>query len=176
MDNLVLVIITSLLSGLIGVIVTLAVQKRTAKRAEKMWLFKTLMSLRFIGVSYEKTKALNLIEVVFYNASDVITAWRNLYDSYAKQEPNYSEIQDNTLLLLTAMAKHLNYKNLDWTIIKKSYLPIGISSDMQNEAEFKENLNEILRIMKNSGPLIQNMQQGYSSQPQKPKQNNKSQR
>jgi hypothetical protein len=179
MDNLWIVVTASLLSGLIGVIVTLTVQKYTAKRTEKMFLFKTLMSLRFVGVSHEKTRALNLIEVIFYDAADVISAWRTLYDSFAKQDAEYSEIQDNTLLLLTAMAKHLNYKNLDWSIIKKSYLPIGISSEMQNEAEFKENMNDFLKMVKSSGgPILQNLQQGYSGQSnsQKPKQGAKSQK
>lgn len=163
MDNLMIVIITSLLSGLIGVIVTLAVQKRTAKKAEQMTIFKTLMSTRFIyGASYEKTRALNLIDVVFYNAKNVVEAWEKLYKSYAKKELNSSEIEDNTILLLEAMARHLNYKHLNWDTIKKSYLPIGISNDMQNQAEYQNLQLELLRNLAKAGGFPTNLTQANS--------------
>jgi len=153
MDGIIHVIIASLLSGLLGVIVTLLVQRHMAKKAEQLALFKTLMCIRFVyGASYEKTRALNLIDVVFYNATGVLSAWGNLYDSYCKKEPDATaeEIEDNTLALLEAMAKHLDYKNLDWKKIKKSYLPVGISNDMKNQAEQQQLQLDFLRLLSGS--------------------------
>ena len=160
MDNLVAVIVASLLSGLVGVGVTLWVQRRAAKKAEQMLIFKTLMSTRFIyGASYEKTRALNLLDVVFYNVKSVVGAWEKLYKSYAEDNPSTSEIEDNTILLLEAMAKHLNYKDLNWDTIKKSYLPIGISNDMQNQAEYEKLQLDLMRGLSGSG-ILQMFTQG----------------
>jgi len=170
-DNFLLVIIASLLSGLIGVIVTLMIQKKMAKKAEQMWLFKTLMSNRFIyGASYEKTRALNIIDVVFYNVKSVISAWETLYDSYSKKDTAASEIEDNTILLLEAMAKHLNYKHLNWNTIKKSYLPVGIINDMQNQTEQQQLQLDFTRELVNSG-ILRAFTQGIQNPPKPSKEN-----
>jgi len=149
-----------------------------AKKAEQMVIFKTLMSTRFIyGASYEKTRALNLLNVVFYNVKSVVAAWERLFKSYAEDNPNTSEIEDNTILLLEAMAKHLNYKNLNWDTIKKSYLPVGISNDMQNQAEYQKLQLDFLRTLTKSDGLSMNlmdMMQGFQNAvPQAPASPNK---
>jgi len=134
MDNLLLVVITSLLSGLIGVSVTLAVQKRTAKRAEKMSIFKALMSARDIGeLSYETVQNLNIIDVVFYNVDNVISAWKKLHQSYIDNGNISQKTHNSTNMLLQEMAKHLGYKNINWDTITHSYLSYEMIDAIQSQ-------------------------------------------
>ena len=51
------------------------------------------------------------------------------------------------ILLLDAMAKHLGYKDLNWSTIKKSYLPRGISEDMEDDAEYEFLQLEVMRFI-----------------------------
>lgn len=134
MDNLILMIVTALLSGLIGVIVTLAVQKRTAKRMEKMAIFKMLMSARGEGeISLELIQNLNIIDVVFYHKEYVISAWKSLHQSYIDNGFNAKETQGKTMELLQEMAKHLGYENLNWDTINNSYLSFGMIDILQKQ-------------------------------------------
>jgi hypothetical protein len=74
---------------------------------------------------------------------------------YRVNPSNSSDKSDHDKMakLLEAMAKHLGYKNLDWTTIKTSYLPKEISDYWFDNDEYKklqiENLkqqNELLKL------------------------------
>lgn len=140
MGNICAVVISAILSGLLGVVVTLCVQKKALKRAEKKAIFKTLMENRFIyGPSYEKTRALNAIDVTFYDSKEVLVAWGALYEYYSESMDNFepTKSQDRMIKLLQTMAHDLGYKKLDWTTIKNPYIPVGINTHLNNSAEYQ---------------------------------------
>lgn len=139
MANFCAIVLAAILSGLLGVIVTLRVQNRALKRAEKQAVFKTLMETRFItGPSYEKTRAFNAIEVTFYGVQKVLVAWVDLYEYYAKSDGEYDKAQDKMIKLLQTMAYELGYKNLDWTTIKSPYIPNGIYKHLNDSVAYQE--------------------------------------
>lgn len=66
MENIALVIITALISGLLAALVTIWWQRRAEIFASKMRIFETLMSFRYMISSEESVKALNSIDIIFY--------------------------------------------------------------------------------------------------------------
>ncbi len=65
MENIALVIITALISGLLATLVTIWWQRRAGIFASKMRIFETLMSYRYMISSEESVKALNSIDIIF---------------------------------------------------------------------------------------------------------------
>ena len=66
MENIALVIITALISGLLATLVTIWWQRRAGIFASKMRIFETLMSYRYMISSEESVKALNSNDIIFY--------------------------------------------------------------------------------------------------------------
>lgn len=62
MENIALVIITALISGLLATLVTIWWQRRAGIFASKMRIFETLMSYRYMISSEESVKALNSMQ------------------------------------------------------------------------------------------------------------------
>lgn len=122
-------------------------------KGEQVALFKTLMEVRYLPVSHEKTKALNLIELVFFNAEEVKKAWEKLYEAYAVSSKGKDEVEmvainnnidDKEIALLEEMAIFLGYKNIKWHSIKNKYTPSAITKDRAKETEYKEKQSEII--------------------------------
>lgn len=75
------------------------------RRRLKMWVFSTLMQERAYIASIDAVRALNLIDVVFRDASPVREAWANLFLAYATDSAVPRHVQDERLrLLLREMA------------------------------------------------------------------------
>ncbi len=110
-------------------------------------VFETLMSERFLGVSLNKTKAYNLIDVVFYEVPSVLSVWKSYYESllpYDESDAVRAEIcqknqKDLEVKLLEVMAKHLGYTNIDWKDVGNAYIPRGINNDLDFERKSKAN-------------------------------------
>ncbi len=150
-------IFSGLLSGLLVFMLQIWLNRRKTKRDDKMEIFKTLMQMRYMNVSHEKTKALNSIEIVFYKCKPVIKAWQELYEAYAVSFNDKDEVQqiilrnnidDKEIALLEEMANNLGYKKIKWHTIKKSYTPSAISRDILNDSEYRENQRELMRLQK----------------------------
>jgi len=96
-------------------------EKRRSKINRKHSVFKTLISSRKLKDDVEIAKALNMVEVEFYQNHNVISAWR-IYLDYLEKESHSldnSEIKYNMFVeMLYEMAKTLNY-NFDQNITKK---------------------------------------------------------
>jgi hypothetical protein len=87
MSMAVLTLLALLFSPIIAVCITLWWQNRKEKRDAKRRLFMTLMMHRkFLTPTYDWVNALNLIDVVFADNSNVVTLWHDLYTLY--QTPN----------------------------------------------------------------------------------------
>ena len=79
MDEVLLVVVSALVSGLIATIITLWWQKRTEAYNRKMKVFETLMIYRIPGVLHfkENVHTLNSIDVVFYDDENVRRAYKD---------------------------------------------------------------------------------------------------
>ena len=133
MGNIILVITTALISGLLATLVTLWWQKRTAVYNSKMKIFETLMSYRYMIVAEESVHALNSIDVVFYKESSVRKAYADFLNEADKKPELDPNIADKHLKLLEEMAKSLKLKNIHWDDIKHSYYPNGLREKTQEE-------------------------------------------
>lgn len=131
-DNVIIVIITALISGLIATIITICWQRRTSIRNKKMTIFEILMAHRYRISTRECVHALNSVEVIFYKDKAV----RNAYAIFLHEvdiKDNAHKIQDAHLKLLEEMAKVLKLKNIHWDDIKHYYYPVGLAEQNREE-------------------------------------------
>lgn len=75
MENIILVIVTALISGLLATVVTIWWQRRSELRRKKMDIFETLMAYRYMISHQESVNALNSVDVVFYKDKAVRKAY-----------------------------------------------------------------------------------------------------
>ena len=119
------------------------------KRHEKYCLFVTLLSNRYVldgPFYYEKMKALNSIDVIFYENQEVRNAWKKHFDVLADERgakdnfESWRKKKDLTYLeLLVEIAKILGYV-LNLTELERGYTPQGFSNwinslNMQNNPQ-----------------------------------------
>ncbi len=142
-------IVAIILGPILAVIITLAYQKFKEKRDAKMRLFLTLMAHRkSYPISYDWVQALNLIDVVFANHSQVVKLWHEYYDYLHEETKKFTKRDHKYLELLSEMARCLNYKNLQQTDIDKFYTPIAHGD--QAALNYKVQ-TELLRVLENTG-------------------------
>lgn len=87
MNNVILVVTTALISGLLATMVTIWWQRRSATYSRKLCVFETLMSYRYMISAEESVKTLNKIDVIFYNDKDV----RKAYSDFLNEADKKSE-------------------------------------------------------------------------------------
>lgn len=133
MDNVIIVIVTALISGLFATLVTIWWQNKAAVRKSKMKIFETLMAYRYIIVAEPSVHALNSIDVVFYKDENVRRAYAEFLSETAKRPEMSPNIPDKHLKLLEEMAKALSLKNIHWDDIKQTYCPNGLFEKIREE-------------------------------------------
>lgn len=133
MENVVLVIVTALISGLLATVVTIWWQRRSELRRKKMKIFETLMAYRYMISHQECVNALNSIDVVFYKDKSVRKAYADFLNETDKKPEFNPNITDKHLKLLEEMSKSLGLKEIHWDDIKHSYYPTGLAQRTQDE-------------------------------------------
>lgn len=133
MDNVILVVITALISGLFATLITIWWQGKAAIRKSKMKIFETLMAYRYSIVAEPSVHALNSIDVIFYNDENVRRAYADFLNEAAKRPEMNPNTADKHLKLLEEMAKALNLKNIHWDDIKQAYCPNGLFEKLREE-------------------------------------------
>ena len=133
MENIILVITTALISGLLATVVTILWQKKAAKYNRKLLVFETMMSYRYMIHAEESVKAINSVDVVFYGTENVRKALAEFLNEAAKKPEFNPNIGDKHLKLLEEMAKALKLTDIHWDSIKQSYYPNGLSQKVQDE-------------------------------------------
>ncbi len=133
MDNTFLVIITALVSGLCATLITLVWQHRTRIYSNKIDIFRTLMSYRYMISDERCVAALNSIDVVFYRNGNVRNAYKDFWNEINKPTDLNPVIQDKFLRLLEEMAKVLRFKDIHWDDIKRFYYPVALSEKLGGE-------------------------------------------
>lgn len=138
MGDIVLVVVTALISGLLATLVTIWWQKRSSEYQEKLGIFKTLMAYRMPICSEESVIALNSIDVVFYKNRAVRKAYSDFLDEAAKRPEFNPNIADKHLKLLEEISKCLGLKDIHWNDIKQVYYPKGYADKIDEEAMLRK--------------------------------------
>lgn len=138
MKDVILVIVTALISGMLATIVTLWWQRKTELRQKKMKVFETLMSFRYMISAQESVNALNSIDVVFYKDKRVRKAYTDFLNEAGKKPELDPNIQDRHLKLLEEMSISLGLKDIHWDDIKQSYYPKGLSDKIVEESMLRK--------------------------------------
>ena len=135
MNNTFLVIITALVSGLCATLITLVWQHRTRVYSNKIDIFRTLMSYRYMISDERCVAALNSIDVVFYKDKEIREAYKGFWDETMKPVTSNQNgvILDKFLRLLEEMGKVLGLKDIHWDDIKRDYYPTGLSEKLDGE-------------------------------------------
>jgi len=137
----------TIFSGIFGSMLTLLWNKYENKKSkikkDKTDIFLTLVSHRHLSFSnHEIHKALNSIHIIFYNSKKVIKKYEELFavleDKSLTPEQFTEKFNDHRIELLEEMAKDIGYKELNWKKLKMTYLSVGLSQDLNNEALFKQ--------------------------------------
>ena len=167
MDNVWIIIITSLISGILATILTIIVQRISEVKKTKRDIFEILMSHRYMIPDKTNVEALNKIDVVFYKNETVIKAWREflITADAANTSPNkVTEVNDKYLRLLEEIAKIIGYSKINWENIKKYYFPQGLSTKILEEetlrkAQIQQALQESKQDKRN--PSVSEQEMGF---------------
>lgn len=136
MEGITSIIISAVLSGVLATVITLWWQHKSKMRDNKIHIFTTLMANRYDITSEECVGALNMIDVIFYQDSDVRAAWRAFKDAtdMPDSEAKPQTINDKLLKMLEVMAASIGYSKIHWDDIKQYYYPVGLSERKRDEA------------------------------------------
>jgi hypothetical protein len=99
-----IILIASLLSGIIGVIISNVYHKRYEERKIKIESFKRLFSNRYDLKGDEFTRAINEVFIIFNNSNNVISALRSFHEKIV----NKNNSEDEFLKLLKEICKDTN--------------------------------------------------------------------
>lgn len=135
------IIIGTIGSGLVATIITLIVQRHSEIKKVKIEIFETLMAHRYLKHDKDNVEALNKIDVVFYNNTEVRKAWTEFLDAADRGAENpmaNNNIDDKYLKLLEKIAIAIGYKNVNWENIKRYYFPEGLSNKISEETMLRK--------------------------------------
>ena len=148
-------IIAILASPLIALGVTVFLQDRKEKRQAQMYVFSTLIATRHVPLSEENVRALNTIDLYFYNAPQVRKLWREYYEMLNNAGLNnalgFPQRQQKSLELITEMANVLGYgKTIKSFDVNRVYYPEGLGKSHSRGEAIAE---ELLRVLKSSNGI-----------------------
>jgi uncharacterized protein DUF6680 len=132
--------------------------KRQEDRRRKLWVLDTLMQYRGRVLYSDSVRALNNIDLVYYDSPSVGAKFIALLDLLESQEMTTvplspwttTKVDDRLTELLSEMCKVLGY-DLDHTRIKtKAYRPFAHVIEEQSNADIR---NALLPLLKGTSPL-----------------------
>ena len=132
MKDIVIPVLSAVLSGILATIITLYWQNRAKKMEVRKEIFTTLMAYRYRIADKESVKALYCVQAVFYDCAKVQSAWKTFLDAADKQPFIEQELVDAHIQLLEEISKVLKYKNIGWKDIKRNYYPDGLASELND--------------------------------------------
>lgn len=142
-------------SPLIAVLVSIWIQKRMERRQIKLNILGSLVGGRHDPVAIENVRALNLIDLVFYDQSKVRSLWREYYDMLCNEGLNnqigWDQRNKKRTELITEMAARLGYRReISHLDMDRVYIPAGVAD---SAARGHELMVELLRVLKNTDSL-----------------------
>jgi hypothetical protein len=124
-------------------------EERQNKRADKYRLFSTLIMERHSPWTFDSIRAYNLIDVIFFDDTEVIQAWEQLHGIFGEPFDDNAvtqkrvRIENATLDLLFAMSKSLNY-DINLTCLRRKYSPMGPQDERELSSGLQKSLIEFL--------------------------------
>lgn len=146
--------VTILLSPLVALQISEALQVRKERQGRKLWIFRTLMATRATRLSVDHVLAINSIQLEFRGRREraVLEAWKaylNHLITYAGEGDALRlwiiRGDDLFIELLHAMAQTLGYEMDKTDLRSTSYFPIGHGRAETDQAEIRLGLLEVLR-------------------------------
>ena|SRR5215469_870885 len=137
-----------ILGPIFAVVTQLWWQHYKQQRDQKLWVFSTLMGLRGVMLNPDFVKALNFIDVVFYENGRIRAKWKALnsyFNSDAYKPENFTPMthekaRDLLAELLAEIGADLGYK-FDYTHIKdNSYYPRFFGVADEEAAKLRQHL------------------------------------
>jgi hypothetical protein len=118
------------LGPIFAVGITLWREAKSQKYNRLLYVFRTLMATRKIGISNEHVNALNLIEVDFHNCEDVVKAWKSYLEHLnavnVPEDGPWQETKEKRLPeLLSKMGAVLGFDIPGLDLFRGGYSPIG---------------------------------------------------
>jgi len=101
------IIISSLLSGIIGVVISIIYHRKYEKYRAKLETLRNLVGYRSDVKSVEFSKALNEILIVFQDSKEVLGAMENFREKLILNQNNNNLVNSYLLKLVKAMCKNL---------------------------------------------------------------------
>ncbi len=147
----VLTIIAIALSPMIAVLVTVYLQRRKEKRDHKLNVLATLIGSRHAPTGDETIRALNLIDVVFYDAPRVRALWHEYFgmlNNAGLQNPlGIGQRQKKNLEMITEMAKALGYgEAITHLDVDRVYYPVALEERARRDATVMDGFAKLLQI------------------------------
>ncbi|HTD93774.1 MAG TPA: DUF6680 family protein [Chitinophagaceae bacterium] len=145
--------IAALVSPIIAIGLTIWYQNRQARRTAKMNLFNDLVSFRnYIPLPWQYTVALNRIDIVFHKQAKIRQLWHEYYDLIELEqiEPTLGKVKEKKIALISEMAKHLGYKNIDQIFLQRYYQTQGHFDQFVSDVEIRK---EMVRVLKSTETL-----------------------
>jgi len=145
-------ILAILFSPIIAVLISVYLQTRREKKKQKLWIFNTLIATRHNPITDENVRALNMIDVVFFDYLSVRKLWHEYFDMLSNEGLNntigWSQRQKKNLEMITEMAKLIGYKKaITHLDVDRVYYPVGLGNQSKKTEEIS---NELLRVLKES--------------------------
>ncbi|MBC8640170.1 hypothetical protein IAG25_25395 [Caballeronia sp. EK] len=124
------VVLATFFGPIAALLITFARDNRAQKYNRRLWVFRTLMATRKIGISNDHVNALNVIEVDFYGCDKVVAAWKSylahLNDTRTPEDDAWRETKERRLAeLLFEMAAVLKFDIPALELFKGGYSPLG---------------------------------------------------
>ena len=121
MMDILIVLGVSIISGLLGVVVTLIVQRRDSIRQQKIAIFQTLLANRHQLTADVNVQALNVVDIVFYHHECVRAGLASFIEATNKKPVDGVLIITKYLRLVEAIGETVGMQKLDWERINNCY-------------------------------------------------------
>lgn len=133
-------IAVALISPIVAVILTIWYQAREAKYRAKLNIFMDLVSFRHhVPVPWQFFVALNRIDVVFHKQEAICHLYHEYYDLTLRDLTGVDGVllNEKKVALITEMARHLGYNQIDQIYLQRYYQPKGGYDDYLGDIELK---------------------------------------
>ena len=143
-------IVAIALSPIIAVWIGKKLDNRKEKRDRKLWLFETLMTSRASVIAEERVRAMNMIDIYFYDDSQVLREWKLHLDILGKDSKSMGEtlwsqkVDESFYRMLEVMARNLGYNFDPVTLQNTSYFPKGHSELESDQRRYRKAIVELL--------------------------------
>jgi len=147
----VITVIAILISPAVAVLVSMFIQDRKEKRQNKLQLLSSLIATRHeVMLTAESVRALNLIDVVFHDKTEVRRLWKEYFDMLHNEGLDnpigHAQWNKKKLELITEMAKTLGYgREITHLDMDRIYSPVGLAEQTQRTNIL---IDELLRVLK----------------------------